>query len=128
MCTCTIQMFIPCLNVWQAMMLCAICLFELIKKCLILSYLIVHTLQSAVFLSDIPVPNTCLTLSFQFTVTTVYLSDIPVPNTYLTLSFQFTVTAVYLSDIPVPNTCLTLSFHLQLLLCTCLTYLYQTPV
>ena len=26
------------LNVWQAMMFCAMCLFELIKKCLILSY------------------------------------------------------------------------------------------
>ena len=26
------------LNVWQAVMFCAMCLFELIKKCLILSY------------------------------------------------------------------------------------------
>ena len=34
------NVFVPYLNVWQAMMFCAMCLFELIKKCLILSYLI----------------------------------------------------------------------------------------
>ena len=32
------NVFIPYLNVWQAMMFCAMCLSELIKKCLILSY------------------------------------------------------------------------------------------
>ena len=31
-------MFIPYLNVWQAMMFCAMCSCELIKKCLIVSY------------------------------------------------------------------------------------------
>ena len=43
--------FIPYLNVWQAMMFCAMCLFELIKKCLILSYLISYLFFSSFFLS-----------------------------------------------------------------------------
>ena len=39
------NVFIPYLNVWQAMMFCAMCLFELIKKCLILSYLYLRFYQ-----------------------------------------------------------------------------------
>ena len=34
LCVYMYYMFIPYLNVWQAMMFCAMCLFELIKKCL----------------------------------------------------------------------------------------------
>ena len=41
------NVFIPYLNVWQAMMFCAMCLSELIKKCLI--YLILSYLVSAAY-------------------------------------------------------------------------------